>query len=437
MEKFIDQLTDILKFYSDGVFYSGKVTVKKKLKVKIDKTKKYDFTQSDQFFIENYKVEKLGKFENMLKYATVGFVTEEITKQIQEEWNIETADNGKFTYQKQEMVDDELDEILEIVLDTITSIYDEVLETAVKEVISLFKRGQIEEYRNLNINKLTIRSSSDEGCCNVCKVRANNVLDINDCTEEFDVNKDIIHPFCKVSIEPVINYDSLIGKTQDKFSLSEDTIVEGFDSLHINKEIDHTVEELKLGNFTFINVPVEIEERINKFYSKNRFYLREFIKPLEFHFVKDIVNTKEWFNDYKNQYIEEGDFASSNKTYIAQDSLKNSISTYRSSNKIFISNFALLTNNIENIIVREMFRNIEFPQFDWWKEKYEEGVQEDKIGEGLSLTKSVFVNHLSRLSVESFILESIVFYVNNPTVLRGIDEEVYYEIKSFFNGVQF
>lgn len=437
LELFVDKLSDSLKFYSKGIFYSGKITVKKKLKLKIDRTKKYDFTHSDSLFIENYIVEKLPQFENMLKYASVGYITEEITKAIREQWNIETEEDGKFVYNKQELIDDELDEITEIVLSTTYSIYDELLETTIKEAILLFKRGQLEEYKNLNINKVTIKSSNDSSSCNVCKVRSNNVLDVNDLTKEFDLNQDIIHPFCKITIEPVINYDALKSKINKDYNLSESAIVDGMDNLHLNTNIETNIKQIVLGKLTFNNVPIETEERINKLFSKIKIYLSDYIKQLEFEFVKDIVDLEVWFNDYKSQYLEKGEFKSDNEAYIAQDKLKGLISSYKTGNKIYISNFSMLTENIEDVIIREMFRDFKVEDQQWWKEKYEEGIKDDKIGEGLSLTKSIFVNYLSRESLEDFILESIVFYINNPNTLRGIDEKVYNKIKSNFNGIQF
>lgn len=437
LDRFIDKLADTLRFYSKGIFYSGKIVVKKRLKLKIDKTKKYDFTHSDSLFIENYLTEKLSQFEDMLKYASVGYTVEEIILKIREQWNIETDSNGDFIYKSQELIDDELDEILNIVLDTVSSIYDEVLETSIKEMIMLFKRGQIEEYRNLNINKITIRGSQEEGCCNVCKTRSNNVLDIDSLTNNFDLNQDIIHPFCKITIDPVINYDDIsIREYGREYKLSEQPISQGLDEMHLHGELKPTIETLQLGKLSFYNVPIEIEERINKLYSKIRIFLSDYIKPLEFHFINDITEDENWFNDYKHQDFE-NDFKSSNKAYKAQDELRGSISSYKSKDKVLISNFALLSESIENMIIREIFRDINIQNEDWWKSKFEDGNKEDKIGEGLSITKSVFVNYLSRQSVEDFILESIVFYVNNPASLRGIDEEVYYKIKEAFNGIQF
>lgn len=437
LENFVDKLENILSYYSEGIYYNGKTTARKKLKLDLVKNKgeKYSFTTRDRIVLDKFIQDKLKQFENMMKYSSVGFVTNNVTEEIRKQWNI-NEESGTFQYTKQELVDDEIKEMTEIILQTITSIYDEILEVSISEMIALFKRGQLEEFKSLGINKLTLNSTRD--CCPVCKVRSTKVLSIESLEDDFSVNKEILHPFCNFSLEPVINYDDFNKKSFNKHNLSEQS-GSRIDNMHLSNEIKVKNENLVLGKLVFQNVPIEVENRLVKMFSRIRIFLSEFIKPINFKFVDDITNENEWFNSLKKQNeIESNEFEASNKTYIEQDNSRGLISTFRLDNTVFISDFALLTDSIEDIVIREIFRGIEIPNKNWWSNKIEDYSKDKQVGEGFSIKKSVFVNYLSRNSLEDFILESIVFYVNDPYNLLMINKEVFYKLKSdLFNGVQF
>lgn len=440
LDKFIDDVVTIMDYYTNGIYDSGKNISRKKLKLSTQKeaSKRYNFTNLDENFIDRFKYQQLNSFGDKLKKASVGYVVYKISNKVQDLWGFVEDDAEKFNYTRQELIDDEMDELVEIVINTISSIYSEIVESITKEIILLFKSAQIEEYKNLGINNLRIKSSNDEQCCSVCKTRSLQVYDINQLFPNQVANKDILHPFCKISIEPIVDFKSYKGNNSES-NLSEIFTISHEHNFNLNSEIKQNIESVSYGNITFYSVPTQIDEHIAKLMQKIKIYLSRYINPIDFVFVNDVIENKEWFDQMKTNYLLEYDeLKADTKTHRDQDDLRGKIISFRLKDKVLISNFALYTKPIEDIIIRELIRELEINDLQWWESKFEDKSKQLSIGQAVNIPKSPFVNFLAQTSMKDFILESIVCYVNNPFLLQATDSEVYEKISSdVFNGMKF
>lgn len=439
LDKFIDDVVTIMDYYTNGIYDSGKNIARKKLKLSTKKEpgQRYNFTHLDEMFIDRFKYQQLTSFGDKLKKASVSYVVYKISNKVQDLWGFVEDDAEKFNYTHQELIDDEMEELTSIVINTISSIYKEIIESITKEIILLFKSAQIEEYKNLGINKLKLKNSNDDQCCSICKTRSLQVYDTNQLIPNQIPDKDILHPFCKVSIEPIVNFKSYKNNNTE-VSLSENFNVGSEYNLTLNSDIKQHTDSISYGDIKFYNVPVEIEDHIAKLMQKVKMYLSRYIKPIDFEFVNDVIETEEWLEETKFKYsLEHDDFTSDTMAYHDQDSLRNKIISFRTNDKVIISHFALYTKPIEDIIIRELMRNLEINDLEWWNNEFEEKSKNIAIGDAVNIHKSPFVNYMAQTSLEDFILESIVFYVNNPLLLKATDNDVYEKINSdIFNGVK-
>lgn len=441
-ENLINTIADLIQDYVEPIYFNGKIAANKKLNPNFKRNinKKYDFNQLDEIFINRYKVEKLMNFNQKLKLSIVDYINETVTSTIKSNWNLDDIEeNNIFNYTTQELVDDEMNEILNIIFDIITSIYKDLLEIVVEEILSLYKRAELEEYKNLGVSTILIKSIKDFNSCSICKTLSKNLFNINDLIEDLSINKNIIHIFCSNSIEPIINYNVVSYKDNSKYKINNQVAKMDKTDFSLNNNIKKTIESLKINKLSFYNIPIELVESIKGLTNKINIYLFDFIKePLNFYFVDDVSDIQELFDSIKEYNLKEyqnNEFESEKETLIEQNQLKDKILVFKKDNDVFVSNTVIFEDNIEDVIIREIMRNYQVSDLDWWKNKFEK----NKISMKNDVKAvPLFINYLATQSLNDFILESIVKYINEPLLLKNVDIDVFEKIKKdIFNDVQF
>lgn len=443
MKDFIDTTISVVDFYVEGIYNSGKITSRKKLKLeksKPDKGKRYSFTQNDELFIDKYKSHRLTSMERELRTAVVEYLSHLIANKITSQWGFNDSSEFKaLEYSKQELVDDEMEDILSIVDNCISSVYDEIFETVVREMIILFKRAQLEEYKNLGLNVVTFFSNDDSLSCPVCNSRSGKILSIDEVTTDLGIVDGNRHAFCKFSIDPVISYKNQVTSfVSREFSLHSEFSTSNEIDIFLNSEIKTKVD-FEIGDLIFVNAPIEVESRINKIIKKLQIYAPSYLKLNKFEFIDNITDLEDWVVAVKKHYMDKGnnDFIAENMALKDQDNLKFEVSTFSGDDIIYVSPMSLDSQPIENLILREIFK----PQLKV-NEKIEEMFKERKaskyVGNGVAFYKLQFISYLAEESAYDYLLESVISYITSPNKLKSIDEKIFNYIKEeLFNSIEF
>lgn len=445
MTGLIETVVSLMDYYTEGIYNSGKNISRKKLKLKKELPadgKRYCFTQNDELFIDKYKSNKLTEFNAELNKSIVEYVTSIITEAMQDKWRLDTEDTTIFDYSKQQLVDDEMKDILDMIKENISGIYEELMDVVSREILVLFRRAQIEEYKNLGISVVTMISEDESLCCPVCTAKSGKVTKIEDIVSEYGLKSNTQHSYCKYSIDPVISYQNQVTTVNSSSEVgqhSEFTNIINDSGIHLNNEIKTNID-LTIDSFKFTNMPIEIEYRVAKLVKKFKMYAKNFMRDIEFIFVDNISDEDDWFKNVKEHYIstkEMNDFNATNEALHAQDNLKYKVASFDNGNKYYISVMSFDSQLVEEIITRKIVKDL-LKINDTVNEIFEQKINSRHIGNGLVIYQDPFVSYLAQESSEDYLLESVVDYVNQPKKLQAIDEKMFNYIKeNVFNNVQF
>ncbi|MFW6015680.1 MAG: hypothetical protein ACOCRK_04525 [bacterium] len=254
---------------------------------------------------------------------------------------------------------------------------EDITEIIVDKSIKLFKYAQLQEYINNNINK--IKLLSDKNSCPVCQLRNNFEYTINDLIENFD---DVFHSFCTLIIEPaIINNDQINKKIND-----------------IKKKLDIFIPEL--------------------------------ISEKEIKFVDNIIDNEIFIKKLKEKY-------DSNKINDIKNSLSNSMVLFKTENTILISKNSL--QNIDYIITKVLIEDkLMNKDMKWWEGEYKNRQKTKYIANGVSVYSQPFVSYLAEDNYQSYFVESAIYYILKPKLLKSIDENNYKQLKeNVFNNIEF
>jgi hypothetical protein len=233
-DTFIDKLDDILNYYKFSIYKSGKQVLNKK----IGSSENLELTEYDEQFLEEFNF--IG-FMNKTKLALESYENKLSAKEL----------------------------------------YDQLIGIIIGECIILFKIAQINQCKNLNIEKIRL-ISDDNYSCDECKTYSKFVFNV----DNFDIS--IIHPYCKISILPICN-----NATNIKTSVAEFTNIP-FIFTNICKNIT-TKLTIQLKPFItpkkiiFIDTVDFIEIKDNEIYISNKMIDKLDIEKL---IVKELLKDK-------------------------------------------------------------------------------------------------------------------------------------------------
>jgi hypothetical protein len=201
-DTFADKLNDILNYYKFSIYKSGKTILNKK----VGSSYNAELTGLDEQFLEEFN---FVEFIDKIKLAVESY-------------------KDKLSRKK---------------------LYDQLIAIIIGECIILFKIAQINQCKNLDIEKVRL-ISDDNYSCDECKTYSKFVFNV----DEIDI--DIIHPYCKISILPICK-----NSTNLKTSVAEFTDIP----------------------YIFINTCKNITTKL-------AIQLKAFITPKKFIFVDSINN---------------------------------------------------------------------------------------------------------------------------------------------------
>jgi len=352
VEELCENIVAILDYYIEPIFNNGKMVVDKKLGLL---AKKGNFTDIENDYIEDYKINNLGNFSYTLKTAIIG------------------------CYEYRES-DKEL--------------YEQMSEIIIDKCIKLFKYAQLSEYKNQNITKVNI-ISDDKISCPVCQTMSKFTHDVDKLINKLDD----LHSFCKLTIEPFNNFNC----------------------------VNFTVDKTSIG---FLDLPVHLQGSTKSLITQLRIYCKDKIKEKSFIIIDQIDNEADFVELLQNKYDDD-------KILELQDQIKNTIGLFEIDNKVYISKEHL--NKIDYIIVKSLLsENLMVTDLTWWKEQYYKKQKSKYIGDDVAMYSNPFISYIAEQSYELYFLESAIYYILSPKLLKDIDGDNYEKLKhEVFNNIEF
>ena len=272
--------------------------------------------------------------------------------------------------------------------------YEEMIEIIIAKCIRLFKFAQLFEYKNQNITKVNLISDVNMSCpvCQTLSKFSHDISKLMDNIEDF-------HPYCKLSIEPNDNLNN------------------------INFTINKT-------NVAFLNLPINLKDNIATLITQLKIYCPTLLTDKSFIIVNDINETTDFIDLLNSKYDDD-------KILELQDQIKDTLGFFEFDDKIFISRNHL--NNLKYFIVQALLKtNLMKKDLEWWKIEYYNKQKTKYIGDNVGLYASPFVSYIAEQNYESYFLESAIYYILTPQILKDIDPENYNQLKnSIFENTDF
>lgn len=446
MSEFIQTVISLIDYYTEGIYHSGKMVSRKKLKLGKqipDVGKKYSFTNNDKLFMDSYKGSRLKQLNLDFEKAVVNYLLDKLSNvKTNGKWNLLNNDDyNPYSYSKQELSDKEMDMFVESVEDSFSDVFDQLMDAVAREIIQLFRRAQVEEYRNLGIDAVVFVVEDESLCCPACNTRAGKIVNLDNVVLDYGITGGSNHSFCKNTIDPVISYRNQITNLSifsDVTTHVEQGTFNNYNSIFIDKEIAHRVN-FKVASFEFENVPVEMEYRIIKLIKKLQIYANQFLSHTKFIFSDNITDIDVWFDSVKNHYLEKGksDFEATNEAKIAQDKFFLKVASFDDSDVYYVSPASFDSQLIEDMLLRKIIKD-KVEVTDWVKDRYDEKIKSKHIGAGIAVFQDPFVSYLAQDTVEDYLIESVVAYVNQPIKLKTTDISMFNYVKeNIFNSIEF
>lgn len=279
--------------------------------------------------------------------------------------------------------------------DSDKSLYEQISEVIIDKYIKLFKHAQLIEYKNQNITKVNL-ISDDKVSCAICQTMSKFTYDIDKLINLIDES----HSFCKLTFEPI----------------------------NSNNFIDFTIDKT---NITFLNLPNSLKENVKSIITTLKIYCPEKMLDKNFIVVDNINNESDFIGLLQNKY-------DSSKIEELQQQIKNTLGLFEIGDKIFIGKDHL--NKIDYFIVKYLLQdNLLKNDLTWWETEYNNNKQKTKyVGDGVSIYASPFINYIAEQNHESYFLESAIYYILSPQLLKDIDLNNYNELKQkVFNNIEF
>lgn len=271
--------------------------------------------------------------------------------------------------------------------------YDQLIEVIIGYCIKLFKYSQLSEYKNNDVKNVVV-ITDNKLSCNHCKTLSKFPQSI----ELLMDNIDDLHPYCVFTFDP------------DKVISIKDKIL--------------------INNIQCINIPSHLIERIKSITTKLKISLPSLISTKTFEFVDDISQDDRFLNTLREKYDSE-------KVSILQDKLSCKVNIFILSDRVLISNGHL--SDIEYVIIKCLLMD-KLNDFDmtWWETNYDEKQLSKYIKEDISIYTDGFVNYVAEENFKNYFIESAVYYVYNPSLLRDIDIKAYDKLTiDVFNNIKF
>lgn len=269
-------------------------------------------------------------------------------------------------------------------------LYDQIICVIVANCIRFFKKSQLQTCQKLGIDEVRLTSSKES--CQICQAKAKFKHKVSDLLNEVDE----FHPFCKLAIE-------LDSSKPTNVSIPKTAIM-------------------------FDNIPSEYVSRAKNVVGTLKIYAKDLITEKPFSFVDDVLSNG-LSRVIKAKYGSKADEICS--------SLQSGTMFFENEDKILVANNC--TSELEHIIVSNLLKDkLLEKDGSWWRDEFAKRLSSKYIGDNCAVFAKPFVNYAAEQDWQSYLVESAVFYILEPRLLKEIDQENYDRLKTFvFNDIEF
>lgn len=273
--------------------------------------------------------------------------------------------------------------------------YNQIMEIIVGQCIRFYKHSQLFTCKNNDITDIKLISDNNKSCPICCTMSK-----FSQKVETLISDIDKFHPFCKLVIDL---------PTKHQFIAS--TIIPTTD-------------------IELINLPTELKTKANNFISLLKRSIPDLITNKKIKFVENITEETE-LNDFLFEKFGE------ERTKDIKSTIENQVMYFKTTDVLLISYKSL--NNFEYIItlalLEEKLKDIDIY---WWTSAYNAKQKSKYIGDKVALYSVPFVSYIAEQNAKSYFIESAIYYVINPNLLKTIDIDNYDRLKEFvFKNVEF
>lgn len=442
MRRFVGDVIAVFDYYVEGIYQGGKDVSRRVLRLGregVNDRSKHALNHNDRLFIDRYRSDRLPLIEERLNSSVVDYLLYKITTyKINGQWFMDgDEDYRHFVYKKQRLDDDDVKAVMTVIDRCFDSTYDEFIEYVAREAVVLYRRAQINEYKNLGIHVITFLADDDESSCPVCSARSDKIYPIDAVINDMGLVDGIKHAFCKLWIYPVISYRNQVTYVKPISDFTVHTEYAPYNDdrdLFIHNGIVPRID-IEVAGVRFVNMPIEIEDRVKRLMDKVRIQFPFLLRRMEFNFVDNITDVDEWLRAVERHYVRKGKnhFEANVAALRDQDRFKFKIATFNCGDIVYVSPMSFDSQPVENVLIREIARPLMGPKVDdRVKQLFNEKYGTKHVGHGSIVFESQFSGYLGEDSPENFLLESFVTYVVHPNKLRLIDGEVYEYIEKNF-----
>lgn len=186
------------------------------------------------------------------------------------------------------------------------------------------------------------------------------------------------------------------------------------------KEIDN------LHSFCKFSIDLNINNQISNIQQRLKISLPELITDKEFVVVEDVVSIPEFADILRNKYDEE-------KVSKILEQINNRIAVFEVDNKIFLSKNCL--NKLQYFVTRALLKD-KLMQYDlsWWEEEYKKKQESKYVGDNVAIYAEPFVSYIAEQDYKSYFLESAIYFILDPDLLKVIDQENYNQLQKQIFG---
>ncbi len=269
-----------------------------------------------------------------------------------------------------------------------------MIEIIIAKCIRLFKFAQLFEYKNQNITKVNLISDTNISCP-ICQTLSKFPQD----TTKLMDNIEESHPYCNLSIEPHNNFNN------------------------VNFTINKT-------NIAFLNLPINLKDSITTLVTQLKIYCPTLLTDKSFIIVDDIKDTNDFIDLLNSKYDDD-------KILELQDQIKDTLGLFEVDDKVFISRGHL--NNLRYFIIQALLKtNLMEKDLEWWKIEYYNKQKTKYIGDDVGLYANPFISYIAEQNYESYFVESAIYYILTPQLLKDVDPENYNQLKhTIFENTEF
>ena len=271
------------------------------------------------------------------------------------------------------------------------STYRSIMRTV---TINAYAKTQLQEWDDEGIEDVERHCIDDSRTCEICRALCSpgrNIYNIKSLLILDDPITYFSHPQCRDFFTPTVNWDNL-----DEFLFFE------------------PIGDVEVDNAEIKNVPLGYQEEIRELD-------RRITLDGQFEFVPDVSQTHEWFEDKRQEYMNQGynEIEATSMAQMDQTKAKGNVLTFEGRDATIISGQMIDASSFANaLLVHQATEVWTMADKDFWNSHYQD----------LLLGDVPIINMTAEESAKNLFIETYIMFHTNPYRLLTLDSFGYDDI---------